>query len=157
MAWLGASRRGDAPGMARSGAAQQGHATQTDEQHLFFTHPVLINTLYHPAFEPDTLSFRPVRRDYYLVSVYDEDTNRDTLINTRDLRRLYWFDAEAREKEVLLPTDHSVMSSQYDAGTDYLYLYARHDTNGNGQRDAREPVHVFWIDLKDPRQRGKVY
>lgn len=129
----------------------------TLKQKLFFDNPVLIKTLYYPSFSKDTLNYEPVSRNYYLLSVYDEDTNQDSLINIGDLRRLYYFDIDAENKQLLIPANYSVTSSKYDPANDYMYIYAQHDSNNNGSRNEGEDIHVFWIDLKDPLKMGNVY
>lgn len=123
----------------------------------FFKENVLVNTLYFPASIEDTLNKKIVKRNYYLVSVYDEDTNNDSLINYKDLRRFYHFDLNARKKTSLIPKNYSVLSSQYDYLNDFMYIKAKHDTDGNGKRDITEPIHIFWINMKAPKQAKRAY
>lgn len=130
---------------------------ETGIKQPFFEDPVLINTLYYPAFDTDSLQNQPISRDYYLVSVYDEDTNRDSLINGKDLRRIYSFNLNGQGKSSLVPLNYSVSSSEYDAANDVMYIFARKDENGNGKREEQEPVHVFWIDLKAPSEGIRLY
>ncbi|MCH2231381.1 MAG: hypothetical protein MK105_13650 [Crocinitomicaceae bacterium] len=127
------------------------------KENLFFSTPVLIKTFYYPAFSKDTLNSIAVNRDYYLVSVYDDDTNNDGYINVKDLRRFYQFDIDALEKTLLIPDNYSVMSSEYDPENDYMYIFARKDENENGQMEYEESTHIFWIDLNNPRNRGIQY
>lgn len=129
--------------------------TQTRKN--FFEKPALIRTLYYPAYSNDTLHYKPVTRNYYLISAFDEDTNKDGMINPKDLRRLFYFDATASQKKALLPLDYSVYRGDYDDANDYLHVFARKDLNGNGQVEKTEPIHVFWIDLKDPLKLGRLY
>ena len=124
---------------------------------LFFNKPVLIKTLYYPSFEQDSINKIPVNRNYYLVSVYDEDTNKDTVINKKDLRHFYHFEETASTKINLLPIDYSVVRSQYDYGKDLMYLFAKQDVNKNGVIDKSEPLHIFWIDLKNPQKAKRLY
>lgn len=126
-------------------------------QQAFFDHSVVIHNLYYPAFSQDTLNGQPVTRQFYMVSVYDEDTNQDSLIDKSDLRRLYHLDLEAKTKTPLVPLNYSVKSSTYDPANDFMYVFADLDENNNGQPDVNEPTHIFWIDLKDPNQRGIQY
>jgi hypothetical protein len=128
-----------------------------DTMNYMFEHPVLIKSLYYPSFEQDSLSNKPVNRDYYIVSVYDNDTNQDTLINKRDLRRLYYFNASCTQKIQLLPADYSVVRSQYDSMNDVMYLFARLDANHNGVAEKREPLHIFWVNLKSPDKAKRLY
>ncbi|MFT6746294.1 MAG: Ca2+-binding EF-hand superfamily protein [Glaciecola sp.] len=127
------------------------------QNNLFFETPGLIKTLYYPTFSNDTLNGEAVNRNFYMVSVYDEDTNNDGKINVKDLRRFYSFNIEAKEKNGLIPKNYSVMSSEYDSANDLMYVFARIDENGNGQMDDNEEIHIFWIDLKDPTKTGRVY
>ncbi len=129
----------------------------TKEENLFFEKPVLVKTFYYPAFSKDTLNNEPIERDFYMVSTYDEDTNGDGYINVRDLRRLYHFDLDAKQKTLLIPKNYSVMSSEYDPENDYMYIFARIDKNENGKMEYKEATHIFWIDLKDPNNRGLQY
>ncbi len=129
----------------------------TEKQNLFFNKPVLIKTLYYPAFEQDSINKIPVNRNYYLVSVYDVDTNKDTVINKKDLRHFYHFEETATIKTSLLPLDYSVIRSQYDYGKDIMYLYAKQDINKNGIIDKNEPLHIFWIELKNPQKAKRLY
>lgn len=130
---------------------------QTKTQNKLFKKPVLIKTLYYPAFSKDTLNHQPVGRSYYMVSVYDEDTNKDGFINAKDLRRFYHFDINAQDQKALVPKSYSVMSSEYDSANDYMYVFAKKDTNENGQMETNEPTDIFWIDLKNPENVGKQY
>ena len=128
-----------------------GHYSLINEQMTyFFDHPVLIRTLYFPGIRRDTLGTQPMLRDYFMVSVYDEDTNRDSLINTRDMRRMYHIDQMNTTKTSLLPTEYSALRSTYDYKNDLMYIYARYDENNDGTPEHKEPVVVFWIRLSEP-------
>ena len=129
----------------------------TEKSNLFFNKPVLIKTLYYPSFEQDSINKIPVNRNYYLVSVYDEDTNKDTVLNKKDLRHFYHFDETSLIKTNLLALDYSVQRSQYDYGKDIMYLFARLDTSKNGTIEKNEPLHIFWIDLKNPQKAKRLY
>ncbi|TLX75005.1 hypothetical protein E9993_11475 [Labilibacter sediminis] len=130
---------------------------KTNTQNEFFEEPVLIKTLYYPAFSKDTLNHKPIKRDYYMVSVYDEDTNNDGFISTKDLRRFYLFDINGNLVKPLVPKNYSVMSSEYDSANDFMYVFARVDQNKNGQMEYEEETHIFWIDLKNPENNGVQY
>ena len=129
----------------------------TKTENKLFEKPVLIKTLYYPAFSKDTLNYKPVKRDFYMISVYDEDSNKDGFINVKDLRKFYHFDINGLNKKLLIPKEYSVMSSEYDSANDYMYIFARKDTNQNGQMESNEPMDIFWIDLKSPENVGKQY
>jgi len=129
----------------------------TEKLNFLFDHPVLVKSLYYPSFEQDSIDDKPINRDYYLMSVYDNDTNADTLINKKDLRRFYYFNASGSDKTQLIPPDYSVVRSQYDAPNDVMYIFARQDTNHNGTAEKKEPLHVFWFDLKKPVQAKRLY
>lgn len=130
---------------------------ESNEENLFFDRPVLVKTLYYPAFSKDTLNSLPINREFYMVSVYDEDTNKDGFINVKDLRRFYHFDLDAKEKSNLIPKHYSVLSSEYDPENDFMYVFARIDENENGQMEYEESTHIFWIDLKNPENNGIQY
>jgi len=130
---------------------------EVNKENKLFKKPVLIKHFYYPTPDKDTLNSIPVHRDYYMASVYDEDTNKDGYVTVKDLRRLYYFDMEGVNQRALVPTNYSVMSSEYDAMNDYMYIFARKDANGNGQMDISEPFDVFWIDLNEPARVGVQY
>lgn len=92
-----------------------------------------------------------------MVSVYDEDSNKDGFISVKDLRRFYYFDINGKNKKALIPKNYSVMSSEYDSANDYMYVFAKADTNKNGQMENNEPIDIFWIDLKNPENIGIQY
>jgi len=123
----------------------------------FFSHPVLVKTLYYPSFVQDSINNQPINRNYYLVSVYDEDTNNDSLINNKDLRKFYHFDESSLIKKLLIPAEYSVVRSQYDSKNDLMYVFARLDENKNGTQDKLEPVHIFWFSLKAPDTAKLLY
>ncbi|MBI1268120.1 MAG: hypothetical protein GC193_11900 [Cryomorphaceae bacterium] len=127
------------------------------QQKHFFEEPVLIRTLYYPSFQLDSLAGAPVVRNYFMVSVYDQDTNNDHFINLRDLRRFYLIDSNGENKTAIVPEDYSIFKSEYDPQNDKLFVFARHDSNSNGQIDISEPISIFWVDLKDPGLRGKMF
>jgi hypothetical protein len=130
---------------------------QTKIENKLFDKAVLIKTLYYPAFSKDTLNFEPINRTYYMVSVYDEDSNNDGFINVKDLRRFYHFDIDGLNKKALIPKNYSVMSSEYDPANDFMYIIAKQDKNKNGQMEEFEPTDIFWIDLKNPENTGTQY
>lgn len=127
------------------------------KQKTFFEKPVLIRTLYFPSFSSDTLNTVPVKRDYFIVSVYNDDTNKDGFINLKDLRRMYLFNIHGEKQKALIPENYSVFQSQYDSANDFMYVYAQLDSNYNGKQEDGEPIHIFWIDLKDPTKTGRQY
>jgi hypothetical protein len=131
--------------------------TETQTQKNFFEKPVLIKSFYYPSFSKDTLNYKPINRNYYLVSVYDEDTNKDGYINLKDLRRLYYFDIDSKNRLPLIPVNYSVVKSEYDPANDYMYVFAKLDSNKNGTSNDKEPVHIFWIDLNAPEKNGRQY
>lgn len=128
-----------------------------NKQKNFFEKPVLVKTLYFPASATDTLNHKPVSRNYFMVSVYNDDTNKDGFINLKDLRRLYLFNINGERQKALIPENYSVFKSEYDPDNDFMFVFARLDSNNNGQQDELEPVHIFWIDLKDPNRTGQQY
>jgi hypothetical protein len=124
---------------------------------FFFNRPSLIKTVYFPSYVQDSVNKVPITRNYYLVSVYDQDTNKDSMINKRDLRRFYHIDADNSKKTVLVPSNYSVIRSQYDSKNDMMYLFASCDENKNGTRDSQESIHIFWIDLKQPSKAKRLF
>lgn len=130
---------------------------QTEKVKLLFDHPVLIRSIYYPAFEQDSVNKKPINRNYFLISVYNEDTNGDTLINKKDLRRFIHFNATATEQKPLIPSDYSVERSQFDSMRDAMYIYARLDENKNGKSEPKEPLHVFWFSLASPQPAKRMY
>lgn len=122
-----------------------------------FEKPVLVKTLYYPSFSKDTLNSIPVKRAYFFVSVYNDDTNKDGFINQTDLRRFFYFNSNGELNAPLIPERYSVFKSEYDSENDLMFVFARLDSNGNGQIEDREPIHIFWIDLKDPSKTGQQY
>jgi hypothetical protein len=130
---------------------------KSEKMNFLFEHPVLIKSVYYPSFEQDSIDKKPVNRDYYFVSVYDADTNRDTLINKKDLRNFYYFNSSGSERIQLIPEHYSAVRSEYDHGNDLMYIFAKEDKNRNGTPDKDEPTHIFWIDLKLPTQSKRLY
>ncbi|MBL0743172.1 hypothetical protein [Chryseolinea lacunae] len=130
---------------------------KTEQLNYLFSQPVLVKSLYYPSFIQDSLYEKPITRNYYLVSVYDTDTNLDTLINRKDLRRFFYFNAAATEKVALLPADYSAVRSQYDPKNDVMYIFAKHDADHDGTTKRTEPLHIFWVDLKRPQVAKRLY
>lgn len=128
-----------------------------EQLNFMFPGPVLVKSLYYPSFVQDSVDMKPINREYYLVSVYDADTNGDTLITKKDLRRFYHFDASSRNKTQLIPLNYSVIRSQYDPKNDVMFIYARRDENADGMISQSEPLHIFWMDLKTPTPAKRLY
>ncbi len=122
-----------------------------------FEKPVLIKTCYYPSSRVDTLSFQPLNRNFYMISVYDEDTNNDKYINSKDLRRFYFFDKNGENMSLIIPKKYSVIGADYDADNDYLYINAIHDLNKDGKTSDDEPISIFYINLKNPALKGLIY
>ncbi len=123
---------------------------EKDTLSYFFENPVLIKTLYFPGLKKDSLNHKPVSRNYFLVSAYDEDTNRDSLINSKDLRKIYHIDLFNTKKTQLTPSGYSVTRSTYDYKNDIMYIYTKRDVNQNGTTDKNDPMAIFWIRLNEP-------
>lgn len=130
---------------------------ETQKAKNLFDKHVLIKTLYYPSNSQDTLDYKLISRDFFMISVYNEDTNKDGFVNLKDLRRLYWFDNQGERIAPLVPENYSVLKSEYDEKNDYMYVFAMLDEDGNGARNEGEATHIFWIDLKNPALRGRVY
>ncbi|TSE07005.1 EF-hand domain-containing protein [Aquimarina algiphila] len=130
---------------------------QTKIENKFFKKPVLVKTLYYPAFSKDTLNDVPITRKFHMISVYDEDTNKDGFINVKDLKRFYYFDINGENKKPLVPKNFSVMSSEYDPANDFMYVFAKLDQNENGKIENNEETQIFWIDLNTPEEKGVQY
>jgi hypothetical protein len=130
---------------------------QTKQARQLFDSLVLVKTIYFPAADQDTLHRLPVHRDCYMISVFDEDTNKDGFVNQNDLRRFYHFALPSLEKTPLIPKDYAVLSSQYDPGNDFLHIVTRQDLNANGKVDGDDPMHIFWIDMKNPKVNGMLF
>lgn len=128
-----------------------------EKMNLLFDHPVLIKSLYYPSYEQDSLFKKPINRNFYLVSVYDADTNADTLIDRTDLRRLYLFNADGDKRIQVIPANYSVRRSQYDPMNDVVYVFATQDANANGKIEKEEPLHIFWFSLKQPAEAKRMY
>jgi hypothetical protein len=135
--------------------AHYNHSTNIRNE--FFDKPVLVNNMYYPSTTPDSINKIPVIRNYYMASVYDLDTNGDSLINHKDLRRFYRFDIEGENKMPLVPSNYSVLGSEYDNQNDHLHVRAKLDKNRNGKMDEDEAIHIFWIDLKKPEAGVRLY
>jgi hypothetical protein len=126
-------------------------------QKNFFEKPVLIKSLYYPSNTKDTLDNKAVQRDFFMVSVYNEDTNKDGVLNTKDLRRFYLFNQLGEVVKPIVPIHFSVYKSEYDPINDVLFVFAHEDVNKNGQLEDIEPIHVYWINLKDTTKTGILY
>lgn len=123
---------------------------ETGKLSYFFNKPALIRAVYFPGVKKDSLKKAPISRNFFLVSAYDEDTNRDSLINKKDLRKIYHIDEANSRKTELLPKGYSSIRSTYDYRNDVMYIYARYDANKNGRQERKEPVSIFFIKLANP-------
>lgn len=121
-----------------------------------FSRQVLIKNVYIPSQLPDTVNGVPVRRNFILCSVFDTDTNADTLLDHRDLRRLYAVPVAGGPPVNLLPPDYSVQSSAYSPANDVLFYFARQDRNQNGEPDVEDPIAVFRLDPRTPLRVDQV-
>jgi hypothetical protein len=129
----------------------------TQKLSYLFQKPVLIKTFYFPSLERDSIDKKPITRNYFMVSVYDEDTNKDSLINNKDLRKFYHIDQFNTKHIQILPKGYSSVRSTYDYKNDIMYIYARKDINKNGTPDKEEPLNIFWIRLSEPTILQKFY
>jgi hypothetical protein len=93
-----------------------------------FKKPVLINNLYYPCDTKDTLRYKPISRNYIMVSVYDKDTNKDSFIDNKDLRHFYLFDHQGSLISSPIPENYNVQKSEYDAVNDVMYIFAQLDS-----------------------------
>lgn len=124
---------------------------------MLFEKPVLIKTVYYPTTSKDTLNNKIIKRNFMMISVYNEDTNKDRFINQKDLRRFYHYNINGERQKALVPENYSVFKSEYDPENDLMFVFGRFDKNANGQIEDNEPINIFWIDLKDPSKTGQQY
>lgn len=129
----------------------------TGHQKSLFERPVLIKTLYYPSFSNDTLNGVPIAREHLMVTLFNEDTNKDGYINARDLRRMHLFDLNGQRLKDPVAANYSVFRSEYDPANDRMHVFAKLDANNNGKVEDGEAVHIHWIDLKDPTRSGRLY
>lgn len=122
----------------------------TEKKGLFFSKPVLIKSLYYPTQRMDSIAKKPIKRNYFLVTVYDEDNNKDSFLNKRDLRKLYYYTIDNSSRTMLIPLGYSVYKSVFDEKNDAMYVYAKLDENKNGTINEKESAHIFKLDLKNP-------
>ena len=123
---------------------------EKDKLSYFFQKPVLVRNLYFPGVKRDSLNGQLIQRNFFMATVYDEDTNNDSLINKKDIRKMYHFDELNTQKIQLIPSDFSPFYSTYDYKNDILYVYTREDKNKNGKSEKEEPIAVFYIRLSNP-------
>lgn len=134
------------------------HFNFTDaKQKYLFQNPVLIRNLYYPSPEMDTLNGKPVTRQFIMVTAHNEDTNKDKQIDIHDLRRLFLYTLDGNALPVFIPNNYSIQSSQYDSKNDYVYFFARLDSNNNGKIEESEENHIFWLDLNNINNNGVIY
>lgn len=129
---------------------------QTEQISYFFNKPALIRNLYFPGVQTDSLNKKPIARNFFLISVYDEDTNKDSLINKKDLRRIYYIDELNSKKISLIPQTHSAIRSTYDHKSDIMYIYTQKDANKNGTPEKSEPISIFGINMQNPTEIKKI-
>ncbi len=129
----------------------------TNERNNLFDKPVLVKTIYYPTDVEDTINGQAVTRDYYMITLYNEDSNNDTILNHLDLRKMLLFNMDGKQTAQLIPDQYSVERSQYDRQIDHMYIYARLDENKNGTGERTEPLHVFDLDLKNPKPAKRMY
>jgi hypothetical protein len=67
---------------------------------------------------------------------------------------MHLFDVNGVRQKDPVPDHYSVLSSEYDPGNDRMTVFAALDADRNGRREDAEPVHIHWIDLKDPPCRA---
>ena len=135
-----------------------GHYNSDKEQlSYFFKKPVLIKTLYFPGVFKDSLNKKEITRNFFLVSAHNEDTNHDSLINNKDLRRFFYIDILNENQISLLPENYSAIRSSYDFKNDLMIVRARKDTNKNGVLEKTEPVSIFLLNFKNPTILKQVY
>lgn len=127
-----------------------------DTLSYFFEKPVLIKTLYFPGVRNDSLRKQQVNRNFFLVSVYNTDTNKDSVINNKDLRRFFFIDELNQNKISLLPEYYSAIRSSYDYKNDIMFIHARNDRNKNGISESSEPISIFLLELNNPVRLKKI-
>ena len=130
---------------------------KTNKLSYFFEKPVLINNLYFPGVKKDSLNNQPIKRNFFLVSVYENDSNNDSIINKNDMRKIYYIDELNTTKYSLLPPNYSAIRSTYDYKNDFFYIYSRFDKNKNGKPEKTEPISIFWVDFNNPSKATKLW
>jgi hypothetical protein len=79
-----------------------------------------------------------------LWTLFDQDTNRDGVLNARDASRLYASDLAGDHFHALSPEGARVQSWQWDAHADELFFNARRDTNGDGAINDEDSAELLF-------------
>lgn len=93
--------------------------------------------------------FLKAKRQVFLYEVYDQDSNKDGMIDGSDIKTLFISDEMGKNFEKLSEDRHELIDWTFILATDRLYYRTVEDINKNGQFDSKDLIHYYYIKLSD--------
>ena len=91
-----------------------------------------------------------VLKNMTLVSVIQEDTNHDGLLNESDHELTYLSDLSFKKSVQITPPAVQLLGWDVDSQGEKLYLYVRKDSNKNGKYDNLDERSILFTSTKRP-------
>ena len=93
--------------------------------------------------------FLKVNQQVFLYEVYDQDSNKDGLIDGGDIKALFISDDMGKNFKKISIDRHELIDWQFIISTDRLYFRTVEDINKNGRFDSTDSIHYYYINVKD--------
>lgn len=87
------------------------------------------------------------KKQILVYSVFDEDTNRDSKIDSKDIKSLYISNIDGSNFKKLSEELHEVLDWSVIESQNRLYFRTIEDINKNGAFDKKDNVNYYYLEL----------
>ncbi|MBS4040430.1 MAG: hypothetical protein KGZ81_07505 [Flavobacteriales bacterium] len=101
--------------------------------------------------------FEKTQKPFLLMALYDQDTNKDQLINTNDIKAMYLSEIDGEKLTKISPDQMEWIDWNYQESLQRIYFRCVADTDQNGKFEKSDKVHYFYVDLKADLWEAKEY
>lgn len=89
------------------------------------------------------------KKHYIIYSVYDKDSNKDNIINKKDVLSKYISKLDGNDFKKITPEGHDFIKGVFEEKSNRYYFITIEDTNKDGFFDKEDKYNYFYIDFSD--------
>lgn len=93
---------------------------------------------------------KKISRHYILYNLQDKDTNRDGVLDNKDIETLYLSNLDGTDFRKITPENQNLNAIQLEPWYNRLYFITIEDSNKDGKFDRRDKYHYFYVNFTNP-------
>ena len=93
--------------------------------------------------------FNNSKKQFFVYEVYDEDSNKDKMIDRNDIKSLFISEKLGSNFKKISVDMQELIDWQYYDGLNRIYFRTVEDINKNGRFDSSDKTHYYYLSLND--------